>query len=74
MTLAMPRSNSIYIGEKLRRIQRDRNVTNKELWQAFDVPHNEVSRWRYMKDMKLSMAIDIANYFGITLDEFVNYE
>jgi plasmid maintenance system antidote protein VapI len=67
-------SKSVYIGEKLRRLQRDRNVTNKELWQAFDVPHNEISRWRYMKDMKLSMAIEIANYFGITLDEFVNYE
>lgn len=64
----------LFMGEKLRKLQRDKGIPSTDLAAAFAVPPSEVSRWRYMVDMKMSLAIELAYYFGVTLDEFVHYE
>jgi transcriptional regulator with XRE-family HTH domain len=62
----------LFMGEKVRRLQREKGVSSAEMAVAFGVPPSEISRWRYMQDMKMSLAVELAHYFGVTLDEFVN--
>lgn len=62
------------VGRSLRAIQLDRDVRNVDLQRAFKVAAPEVSRWRSMKDARLSLVKKWATYFGVTIDEFITYE
>ena len=62
------------VGRSLRAIQADREVRNVDLQRAFKVGAPEVSRWRRMQDAKLSLVKKWANYFGVTIDEFITYK
>ena len=58
-------------GASLRISQAKAKVTGSELARAFEVHPQQVMRWRNGKDMKVSLALRFAEYFGITLAEFI---
>lgn len=59
------------IGKSLRVAQLVYGKTNKKLAEDLNIPVQMIHRWRYAKDMKLSRAKQLADYFGMTIDEFI---
>lgn len=61
------------IGKNLRVAQLVHGKSNKKVAEDLNIPVQMIHRWRYAKDIKLSRAKQLADYFGITLDEFVRF-
>lgn len=61
------------IGKNLRVAQLVYGKSNKKVAEDLNIPVQMIHRWRYAKDIKLSRAKQLADYFGITLDEFVRF-
>ena len=59
------------MGKALRVAQMLNETTNKKLSTELGIPTQMIHRWRYMKDMKISRAKQIADYFNMSLDELV---
>lgn len=72
--MGAPNALQIDVGRSLRALQADRDVRNVDLQRAFKVTAPEVSRWRTMTDARLSLVKKWANYFGLTIDEFITYQ
>ena len=72
--MGSPNALQIDVGRSLRALQADRDVRNVDLQRAFKVAAPEVSRWRTMKDARLSLVKMWANYFGVTIDQFITYQ
>ena len=50
----------------------EKGITHKQLSDDIGVPVRTISRWEKGEtDMLLRNAIKLAEYFGVTLDEFV---
>ena len=58
-------------GASLRVAQAKYKVSGSELARYFGVHPQQVMRWRNGDDMKVSLALKFAKYFGITLAEFI---
>lgn len=57
----------------LKEIRIKNNVTQEEIAEHIGINKSIISRYeRGIKDISLSLAIDIADYFKCTLDELVN--
>ena len=61
----------IDIGRSLRAAQARDRVTGAELAQSFDTVPQQVQRWRQAKDLKVGLTMRLADYFGLTLGEFI---
>lgn len=63
----------VHAGKCLRMAQANAQITNVKL--AADIGHipQDIVKWRARKDMKLSRAVMLAEYFGLTMDEFVAF-
>ena len=59
-------------GASLRVAQAKFKVTGAALAKVFEVHPQQVIRWRTGKDMKVSLASKLAQYFNITLAEFIS--
>ena len=59
-------------GRSLRVAQADRQVTNRALAKEFGVGEEQVARWRTAADCKVSRAVELADFFGLSLDEFAS--
>lgn len=62
------------IGAALKAIQAERGVRNVDLQRALNVKAPEVSRWRAMKDARVSHVKMLADFFGVSIDEFLTYQ
>ena len=62
---------NIDMGASLRVAQAKFKVTGSQLARSFKVHPQQVIRWRTGHDMKISLADNLATFFGITLIEFV---
>ena len=59
---------------KLRELRIEKGITHKQLSDDIGVPVRTISRWeKGESDMLLKIAIKLAEYFEVTLDEFINF-
>ena len=60
------------ISEKLRELRKDRNITQENLAEILDISRSKVSSWETNKrDMTITDAINLANYYEISLDNLL---
>ena len=58
------------IGEKIKRLRKNKNVTQTQLAEALSVSPQSVSKWEtHLSAPDISLLPVIARYFGITMDE-----
>ncbi|HFI0593226.1 TPA: helix-turn-helix domain-containing protein [Streptococcus suis] len=58
---------------RLKELREAKGLTHKQLSEEIGVPIRTISRWENgQSDMLLQKAIMLANFFDVTLDEFVN--
>ncbi len=65
----------LLIGETIRNLRRERNITQEEFANVLGVTYQSVSRWENntcYPDMEL--LPDIANFFGITVDKLMGVD
>ena len=62
------------IGEKIKRLRKNKNVTQTQLAEALSVSPQSVSKWEtHLSAPDISLLPVIARYFGITMDELFGY-
>lgn len=60
----------LYLGEQLKKLRKDKQITQEQLAEVLGVSYQSVSRWELgacYPDMELVPSI--ANYFGVTIDQ-----
>lgn len=61
------------ISEKLRKLRKLRNITQENLAEILDISRSKVSSWETNKrDITVTDAINLANYYEISLDNLLN--
>ena len=61
--------------ERLKDLRTDRGMTMKQLAAAVDVSEMAISRWESRSRIpNIILAMDIAKYFGVTLDYLVGMQ
>ena len=62
------------IGEKIRLLRKNKNITQLQLAEALSVSSQSVSKWEnHLSAPDISTLPSIARYFGITMDELFGY-
>lgn len=62
------------IGDKIRSLRKNRNITQAQLADALSVSSQSVSKWEnHLSVPDITVLPVIARYFGITMDELFNY-
>lgn len=62
------------IGEKIRMLRRNKNITQEELAEILLVSPQAISKWENKQSVPdIQLLPVIARYFGITMDEIFNY-
>ncbi|MBQ8524574.1 MAG: helix-turn-helix domain-containing protein [Clostridia bacterium] len=62
------------IGEKIRVLRKNKNITQTQLAEALSVSSQSVSKWEnHLSSPDISILPVIARYFGITMDELFGY-
>lgn len=62
----------LIIGDKLKKLRRERDLTQDEVASALGVSCQAISKWeRYDGYPDITMLPALANYFGITVDELI---
>lgn len=62
------------IGEKIRLLRKNKNITQLQLAEALSVSSQSVSKWEnHLSAPDISILPAIARYFGITMDELFGY-
>lgn len=62
------------IGDKIRSLRKNKNITQSQLAEALTVSSQSVSKWEnHLSVPDISVLPVIARYFGITMDELFNY-
>lgn len=62
------------IGDKIRLLRKNKNITQTQLAEALAVSSQSVSKWEnHLSAPDLSVLPMIARYFGITMDELFGY-
>ena len=67
------RRNNSYLGEKIKRIRKDKGLTMEEFGELFDASKGNVSMWESGKIIPNTQRLKaIANLAGITVDELLD--
>lgn len=62
------------IGQKIRSLRKNKNLTQEQLAEALSVSSQSVSKWENnVSTPDVALLPIIARYFGITMDELFNY-
>ena len=62
------------IGDKIRFLRKNKNITQAQLAEALAVSAQSVSKWEHHVSVPdIALLPVIARYFGITMDELFNY-
>ena len=59
-------------GACLRAAQANRKITNLKLAEDFGVSKQQVHRWRFATDMRISRMQTFADYFGVGLHDYID--
>lgn len=63
------------IGEKIRSLRKNKNLSQMQLAEALFVSSQTVSKWEtHLSSPDISLLPEIARFFGITIDELFNYK
>ena len=62
------------VGASLRALQKDHAISNMDIARALGVHIQTVSRWRKYADLQTSYCQRLADFFGLTVDEFLAYK
>lgn len=61
------------IANKLKKLRKDKNITQEDLAEILDVSRSKVSSWETNKrDMTITDAVNLADYYEISLDNLLN--
>lgn len=65
----------ITIGDNIRRLRRDRDVTQEQLAEAMNVSTTAVSKWERGETYPdITLLFPLAHYFKVSLDELMGYD
>lgn len=65
---------NIYIGENIKRLRREKNITQEELSAAFNITAAAVSKWERCESLPdITLLPQLAHYFGCSIDELMGY-
>lgn len=63
---------NLKIGENLKRLRRERDLTQEEVASALGISNQSISKWERTDGYPdITMLPAIANYFGITVDDLI---
>ena len=66
---------SINLGEKLKSLRKEKNISQEKLAQYLNVSFQAVSKWENSNTYPdISLLPEIARFFGITVDELLQVE
>lgn len=61
------------IAEKLKELRKNKKITQEKLAEELDISRSKVSSWETNKrDMTITDAVKLANYYEISLDNLLN--
>lgn len=63
----------MHVGNQIIKLQNTFGMPCIKLAESLNVAPQQLSRWRRAEDLKLSIVKQVADVFGLTIDEFVNY-
>ena len=64
----------ITIGENIKRLRRERGMTQEQLAEKLNITNAAVSKWERGDSLPdITMLFPIADYFGISVDELMGY-
>lgn len=62
-------------GSFLKELRKEKGLTQEQLSEILGVTNRSISRWENGVNMPdFDLVIEIANYFGVSIDEFLNGE
>ena len=62
----------LYIGENIKRLRRQKGITQETLAERMNVSTAAVSKWERNETFPdISMVIPLASYFGVSTDELL---
>lgn len=62
----------IHVGERIRQVQVEHNISGAELARRLATSPQQVSRWRSQKDLKMGTLKRICIALEIDLDDFLD--
>lgn len=66
---------NIYIGENIKRLRREKNITQEKLAEHLNVSTQAVSKWERNETYPdITMILPLAGYFGISTDELLGFD
>ena len=66
---------NIYIGENIKRLRRERGITQEELAERMNISAPAVSKWERGETLPdITMVLPLASYFGVTTDELLGFD
>lgn len=61
------------IVEKLKKLRKERKITQEYLAEVLDISRSKISGWETSKrEMTITDAVNLANYYEISLDNLLN--
>ena len=65
----------IYIGDNIKRLRREKNITQETLAERMHVSTTAVSKWERNETLPdISMVLPLASYFGVSSDELLGLD
>ena len=66
---------NIYIGENIKRLRREKNITQEKLAQRLSVSTQAVSKWERNETYPdIAMILPLAGYFNVSTDELLGLD
>lgn len=67
--------DTVKIGNFLRELRKEKNLTQEQLAEVFSVSNRTVSRWETGSNMPdISLLLEMAEYYGLDVSEILNGE
>jgi len=64
-----------YIGENIRNLRRQKNITQEELSEYLNVTFQTISKWERGENLPdINMLVALANYFDVSTDELLGMD
>ena len=66
---------NITIGENIKRLRKNKNITQEELANLFNITPAAVCKWETNDSYPdITLLMPLANYFGVSIDELIGYD
>jgi len=66
---------NMYIGENIKRLRRDKNITQEKLAEHLSISCQAISKWERGETYPdITLVVPIASYFGVSADELLGVD